>query len=235
MGSCLGGDEMANRPVFVCDLNTKNLVKTVSVEFEWHPGYSVSQKQKSIRSLHHSFYNNMRMEVLEISTKSESKLGVALSSFNLSTTYDNEIITVESAYQMGKVFLDNGKKIQLPEAGSKKAKQMIKHFHEQYELVGFNFRGVNFPLQPQSLFYNWLYISFLWKNLNLVNDLLDSNLSCFSDIEYNPNKSVSNQAFAAALFVALYKKNILSDEFLKPVNFCAYFKSEHISQLSMFD
>jgi hypothetical protein len=51
--------------------------------FEWHPGFSKSQAQKSIASLHCAAAEAGIAPVLEISSKSPDPLGVSLSAFNL--------------------------------------------------------------------------------------------------------------------------------------------------------
>ena len=43
---------MAFRPIFIPKFEGDFLVKTQNIDFEWFPGLSVSQKQKSIDSLH---------------------------------------------------------------------------------------------------------------------------------------------------------------------------------------
>ena len=43
---------MANRPIFIPKFEGDFLVKTKNIDFKWFPGLSVSQKQKSIDSLH---------------------------------------------------------------------------------------------------------------------------------------------------------------------------------------
>lgn len=43
---------MATRPVFIPSLAGDSMVLTKYIEFQWFPGMSVSQKQKSIDSLH---------------------------------------------------------------------------------------------------------------------------------------------------------------------------------------
>ena len=43
---------MATRPIFISKTDGDFLVKTQNIDFEWFPGLSVSQKQKSIDSLH---------------------------------------------------------------------------------------------------------------------------------------------------------------------------------------
>ncbi len=72
---------MAERPVFsICD--SKVVSKMYS--FEWFPGFAVSQKQKSIDSLHKAVKEaDAQANPLEISSKSANPLGVKLSAFNL--------------------------------------------------------------------------------------------------------------------------------------------------------
>ncbi len=73
---------MAVRPVFVP--GRRDDVEVFMTEFHWNSGMSVSQKRKNIRDLHESFGKRFpERKVLEISSKSEEPLGVALSAFNL--------------------------------------------------------------------------------------------------------------------------------------------------------
>lgn len=74
---------MANRPVYIPCLKGQALVTPVAVEFKWVAGMAVTQKQKSIRSLHEAAVKRNIAQVLEISSKSENPLGVKLSAFNL--------------------------------------------------------------------------------------------------------------------------------------------------------
>lgn len=60
------------------------------------------------------------------------------------------------------------------------------------------------PLNPKTIFYDWLYINAVLENPLLAAELLKYN--AFTDIEFNPEKSINCQAKAAALFVALSRK-----------------------------
>ncbi len=52
--------------------------------FEWYSGFAVSQKQKSIKSLHNAILKaDVNAKPLEISTKSMEAIGIKLSAFNL--------------------------------------------------------------------------------------------------------------------------------------------------------
>lgn len=75
---------MAERPVFISSVTEKGYVSIQDIKFEWFPGFSVKQKQRSIESFHKNFKDeNPSSNVLEISSKSDKELGVSLSAFNL--------------------------------------------------------------------------------------------------------------------------------------------------------
>lgn len=72
---------MAERPAFF--IHNKNIISK-QYTFDWFPGFAVSQKQKSIKSLHAAILKtDTHAKPLEISTKSIDVLGVNLSAFNL--------------------------------------------------------------------------------------------------------------------------------------------------------
>lgn len=74
---------MAVRPVY-CTLTTAPFVTVEYIDFQYFSGFSVTQKQKSILSLHNNFLEKYpQRKILEISTKSNNDLGVKLSAFNL--------------------------------------------------------------------------------------------------------------------------------------------------------
>lgn len=75
---------MAIRPVFLPSCDSRQLFIERDIEFTWHPGFSVQQKQKSIESLHSRAKSELNIEsILEISTKSPIDEGVRSSAFNL--------------------------------------------------------------------------------------------------------------------------------------------------------
>jgi len=66
---------MARRPVFVPD-SDKPYVSEVSLDFEYFPGSSIQQKQRSVASLHASYVARFpSLRVLEVSSKSERDIG----------------------------------------------------------------------------------------------------------------------------------------------------------------
>lgn len=66
---------------------------------------------------------------------------------------------------------------------------------------------MEFETKPETYFYNWLYIN----ALNLQKDLAVQVLGydAFTDIEFNPKKSINCQAEAAAIFVSLTRQGLL--------------------------
>lgn len=200
---------MAQRPVFVVQLQGKVLVRQELVTFEWHAGMSVQQKQKSIRSLHEAAAQRGIYPILEISTKSGESLGRRLSAFNLTTeTQLAGSITIEAAYQGGKVFERGGPYLDLYRLPGREIKA-DKRLRESGGLIAFEFEGVRWPLEPKTVFYDWLYITGLKQNPELSRQLLP--YAGFSDIEFNPEKAINCQARAAALFVGLIQRSLLEE------------------------
>ncbi len=182
---------MAERPVFRVCMDKKSYVLTNNVKFIWHAGLSIGQKKKCIKSLHDA-YNAVfpKSKVLEVSTKSNDEIGVALSAFNLGVpSKDNSrIITVECLFQGSKVFENGGPYTDLYYAGSLKAKK-DRRLKDSGNLIGFNFFGQDWPLKPKTLFYDWIYLNSLYKNKCLHSQIFS--FDAITDIEFNPKKSIN--------------------------------------------
>ena len=149
---------MAKRPFFIPTINEEDLVKTNSVEFTWFSGFAKSQKQKSILSFHESISKELKSDkILEISTKSENKLGIQLSAFNLRINFKNKKYFLESLFQGSKIFTDQGPHEDIYEKSSIDAKRDKRI--KRNDLKEFSFFGEIFSLDFD--FYSWLY--FLWK------------------------------------------------------------------------
>ena len=193
---------MARRPVFVPVFGGFPYVKSVDVEFRWFAGFSKTQARKSIVSLHEAAEEQGISPVLDISRKSMSDLGVSLSAFELSlSTREGRTMSVECAYQGSKVFEGRGPFHDLLEVSSREAKTDAR-LRMSGEVIAFKFLGESFPIQPQTAFYNWLYITALsQKESRVVQEL--KQFRGFSDIAFNPKRSINCQARAVALFVAL--------------------------------
>lgn len=209
---------MATRPIFVPNQNGYPGANEKPVDFKWHPGMAKSQKQKSIAELHSSANKLGYDRLLEISSKSESELGIKLSAFNLliTTKKNNNIFTVETAFQGSKVFARGGSYKDLFGMDSLAAKKDIR-LKESGSLKRFEFFGVKFPLEPRTFFYDWIYINALVQNECIAEEV--TFFDGFTDIEFNPKKSINCQAHSVALYVSLVKNNLLDEALISPDNF----------------
>lgn len=196
-------------------------VEQKTIDFKYYSGFSTSQKLKTIESFHHEILQKYKnLKVLEISTKSNEEIGQKLSAFNLKSETINKKIpfTVETAFQSSKVFENGGPYKDLLEKTSKEAKT-DERLRTSGKIISFNFFNKDYPTEPKTLFYDWLYINVLEKNKDLHKALFQYN--CFTDIEFNPAKSINCQAHAVALFISM-KKNNIDFEKIKDIN---YFKT----------
>ena len=215
---------MAARPVFIPRHDTVG-VEEKQIEFQWVPGMAASQKKKSIASLHEAARKIGYENILEVSSKSEDDLGVNLSAFNLpikTRKYGNEF-TVETAFQGSKVFERGGPYKDLFGLDSRAAKKDLR-LKESGNLIGFCFFGENFSLVPRTYFYDWVYINALVQNRSLAEAV--KSYDCFSDIEFNPKKSINCQAHAVALYISLFKNKLVEKAIESPRSFLSI-TSEH--------
>ena len=199
---------MAVRPVFA-SAKKRPGADIYMTDFEWNKGLAVSQKQKNITALHAAFNQRFpRQRVLEISSKSLQPLGIQLSAFHLKKFVPElgEEVPVECVFQGGKVFAAGGPYTDLYTAASREAKGDPR-LKKSGALRSFFFDGKDFPLNPPTAFYNWIYISALREHPELAQQLLE--YDAFTDIEFNPDRSRNCQAEAAALFVSLSRLGLL--------------------------
>jgi hypothetical protein len=202
---------MAERPVFVPVGDGPLMVRTQMVDFQWFAGMAVSQKQKSIASLHQAaIRKGLCNRPLEVSSKSPVSVGVALSAFNLGSVSrrSHQRYTVETVFQSSKVFENGGPYRDLLYGTSRDAKKDPR-IQQSGRLVRFDYFGTTWDLEPKTAFYDWLYINTLMKNRELLEQarLYDA----FTDIEFNPERSINCQAYSLALAVALEKRGLLSE------------------------
>ena len=207
---------MAIRPVFEVALN-KNLYVKRDIEFQWYSGFALSQKRKCIQSLHQNYLDRYKdKNVLEISSKSENKLGVQLSAFNLMMNFGGKTFSVETAYQGGKIFEHGGPFTDLLDKPSIAAKKDLR-LKNNGKVLGFSFFEEKFPCSPTTYFYNWLYINALAQNEDLREEIMK--YDAFTNIVFNPQKSLNCQAIAAAIYVSLRQQSLLKDALENSENF----------------
>ena len=206
---------MANRPVFIAKKEYP-FYEIVDVEFEFYNGVAVSQKQKSIKSLHNAFLEiNSSKQLLEVSSKADDSNGVMLSAFNMKVSMGDKAISLESSFQGSKKFVNGGPYTDVYELQPWEAKK-DKRLKESGELIKFVFGGKEFCNEPKDFFYNWIYIKAL-REMSEYKSILER-YDAFTDIEFNPKKSINCQAKAMAIACGLYSAGLL-DECLKSEHF----------------
>jgi len=197
---------MAIRPIFIPTSSFGKLVEEIQISFKWHPGYALTQKQNNIESLHNEAHKLGFDKILEISTKSPNLIGKELSAFNLKFNTGNSSTCVENLYQSSKVFENGGPFKDLLFSTAKDART-DKRLTTSGNLIKFEFFGNTWGLLPRTAFYDWLYISAAHQQSEKRINILD--YIGFSDIEFNPKKSINCQARSAAMFVSLIKLNLV--------------------------
>lgn len=220
---------MAQRPLFIPCFIGDLLVQTANVTFEWFPGMAVSQKQRSVESLHTAAKQlGLANRVLEVSSKSKERLGVALSAFNLTLLERNlpKPLSVECAFQGSKVFENGGPFTDIFLMSSREAKQDTR-LKNLGNLVGFRFLDIDWPIVPQTAFYDWLYISSLMQNPKLAQNISD--YEAFTDIEFNPATSINCQAYSVALYVSLRQRGLLTSSTLDKSSFLRLVQGRPVS------
>jgi hypothetical protein len=211
---------MAVRPIFV--VSDIGLVEKIEINFTWYPGFSLLQKQKSITALHLAASIILQDDVskfLELSSKSTVKLGIDLSAFNLNIPLkDGTKSTVESVFQGSKVFEKGGPFKDLIRKSSLEAKKDSR-IRSSGRLLKFNSNGLDWPLDPPSAFYDWLYMNALHIKPKLADQTLG--YRGFTDIEFNPKKQLNCQAYSVALYASLRIHGLLEEALRSPADYLA--------------
>jgi len=204
---------MAYRPVFEA-VEQAPYFKKLDIEFTFYIGVSLQQKQKCIRSLHENYKEVTGNDrALEISSKSENPLGTALSAFNLSIVDGHGgQMTVESLFQGSKVFR-NGQETLGPYTDLYTMSSLEAHKDQRLrgpgKIHGFQYFGLDFPINPPTYFFDWLYINALHQNPELAKEVISYN--AFTDFEFNPLGQINCQAEAAAVYVGLKNSGNLEE------------------------
>jgi hypothetical protein len=197
---------MAERPIFVPAPDDPELVKEIYVRLKWHPGFAPVQKEKNVVALHESAAVLGYAPLLEVSSKSAEKLGRHLSAFHLKVMSSRGELPLESVFQGSKVFERGGPFTDLYAADVRAAKRDPR-LRDFGRIVSFQFDGTRFPTEPRTAFYDWLYINAIYPHHEWLTRL--NRYAGFTDIEFNPERSVNCQARSCALFVSLMANGLL--------------------------
>ncbi len=128
---------------------------------------------------------------------------------------------VKCVFQSSKIFEHGGPFRDLLDANPADAEQ-DERLRKSGRLIAFEFGDKTWSNKPLTAFYDWIYIKALIADADCSAAVL--RYSGFSDITFNPAKSLSCQAYAVALYVALHRRNLLRwalsspDAFLETLN-----------------
>jgi hypothetical protein len=208
---------MAERPIFVPAPEAPELVKEIYLRMKWHSGFAPVQKEKNVVELHAAAAAAGYSPVLEVSSKSAEKLGRHLSAFHLKVASRSGEIPLESAFQGSKVFERGGPFTELYGADVRSAKR-DERLRDSGRIVAFQFDGIRFPIEPRTAFYDWLYVNAIYPHREWLTPRLNR-YAGFTDIEFNPERSVNCQARSCALFVSLMTNGLLESAVESPQAF----------------
>lgn len=197
---------MASRPIFIPNYDGESLVQECFFNFTWSSGFAESQKKKNVAALHAAARRGGIERILEISTKSDEKIGRRLSAFSLKVEIEGVEYPLESVYQGSKVFDECGPSSEIFDYEPREAKRFVRAL-DCGRLIGFELEGHRYPLHPKNAFYDWLYIRALAKHVDWINE--NVSYDAYTDIEFNPEKQVNCQARAFAEYKSLAAKSEL--------------------------
>jgi len=200
---------MAKRPIFLVSEKSAIFFEEKEIDFKFYNGFSITQKAKSIISLHESANKQGINNILEVSTKSNNKIGWNLSAFNLMINFGDTQISLECAFQGSKIFDGNIQYKDIYYKTSIEAKKDTR-LKNSGNIIGFEFNGIFWANEPKTAFYDWMYINALYEtNSKIIDELVT--YEAFSDIEFNPKKSINCQARTCAILVSLLKQNKIQE------------------------
>lgn len=207
---------MAKRPAYLIE-NRKVIRK--DYDFTWISGLSATQKRKCALSLQEAICSaEPSANVLEVSTKSSIPLGIKMSAFKLKL----DGYAFESVFQSNKILQMGGHLKFLLTYPPQEAKKRCRWMQEDSggDLIGFRYQDTDFPLNPKTLFYDYIYIKAINETLTADEIQEIKKYSHFTDIEFNPAKSINTQAKAAAeirLMLDMFGEipDMTPDEFLQ--------------------
>ena len=217
---------MAKKMIFISDGINPFYEKVVNYVFV--PGFTPTQRRKNVANLNESLLKEFPgLKTLEVSTKSNSELGRQLSAFNLKLNGKS----VEAIFQSSKVFSDGSQYEFLIDKKPIEAKRFIQNLPRQ-DVIKFRFNKIDYPINPKSMFYDYIYINALKDNSELASELV--NYDIFTDIEFNYKKSINCQARACAIYSYLLKTGKLEEYISNIKLFKTIYKGQHTDIISLF-
>ena len=175
---------MAVRPIFISSGDIEKPFIKKDISFKWVSGVShiqLCRRRDSLSSEISKLYDIKKW--LEVSSMSDKEIGIKLSALNLILNTSNGTDSVQNIYQSSKRY--------------------------SFDFTDyFKYNDLVFDSTPTGMFYDYIYMCAILQNSHLINDLVQFDI--FTDIQFNPNKSLNTQARAVAIFKTLYDNNSLS-------------------------
>ena len=105
---------------------------------------------------------------------------------------------MECVYQSSKKYENGGPYTDLMFVSPKDAKRDERHKNSG-KMISFSYNGIEFPLEPKTIFYDYIYISAVREQFSTEEIKGIMEFEFFTDIEFNPQKSINCQAKSVAL------------------------------------
>lgn len=191
---------MASRPAWTI---RDGKVTAEYFDFDWNGGFAVVQKQKNITALHQAIKEKYKEDALEVSSKSMDQIGRDIGAFSLKM----DGVYIENIFQAAKKYEKGGPFLDLLKTSPKEAKRDKRHYNSGM-LTAFVIDETEWPLTPKTAFYDFIYEKALLQNYGDTLNL--EKYGWFTDIEFNPKKSINCQARSAAIYKLLQKENAFS-------------------------
>jgi hypothetical protein len=150
-----------------------------------------------------------------------------LSAFHLKVKSPVGEIPLECAFQGSKIFEHGGPYTDLFTGDPRNAKKDSR-LRDSGRLIAFEFMGMQFPLEPKTVFYDWLYLGAIFPHRDWLSRL--EKFVGFTDIEFNPERSINCQARSVALFFSLKSRDLLGESMESPRTFLRVLR-EHEYQI----
>lgn len=184
---------MASRPAWC--VRNGHVIKQM-YGFSWNGGFAYIQTQKNVKALHEAIATCHGEHALEVSSKSNSELGRKLGAFSLRLGE----YPLENIFQAAKKYEFGGPYEELLLVTPREAKTDERH-RTSGNLRCFVYEKFEWPLEPKTAFYDYIYVKAVIENLGYEVNL--DEYQWFTDIVFNPNKSINCQARAIALYKLL--------------------------------
>ena len=209
---------MAIRPAWYL---SDKCVASKFFNFEWNPGFAPSQKKKNVDNLHKAIKMGSVDNVLEISTKSNTELGFNLSAFNLKLNG----IHLENIFQASKKYEHGGPYLDLLNVSPVDSKRDERH-RTSGNLISFVYDSNEWKLSPLTLFYDFIYIKAAFESIPLSQLSELKNYKWFTDIEFNPKKSINCQARTVAILKLIIENDL--QHVMEDLDAWAIFHTAHV-------